>query len=142
MTKKVLKVYFGLDLIVIFLSLFFGIKWLLNSQVAFICALIVIYFAYKSYKKRINLELLSGKYDNLGEFEDDNEAKKGRFSFTFFAPFKMLSYAFMALCIYALAKFDLFWIVGFLAGVSIIPIGTLVFAFLQGKKENSPDLTD
>ncbi|MBP3207893.1 MAG: hypothetical protein J6M21_06505 [Campylobacter sp.] len=127
MIKKVLKIYLILDLLLILATPFLGLKWLLNSQIAFVCALLIIFAAHKSYKRRINLELLSGKYDNIGEFDDDEEKKKTRFSFTFFAPLKMLSYAFMALCIYILAKFNLFWIVGFLAGTSIIPIGTLIF---------------
>ena len=127
MYKKVLKVYFGLDFLLIILTPFLGLKWLLNSQIALICSLLIIYFAHQGYKKRINLELLSGKYDNLDGLDDESESKKPRFSFTFFAPFKMLSYAFMALCIWVLAKFELFWIVGFLAGTSIVPIGTLIF---------------
>ena len=134
MIKKVLKIYLILDLLLVLATPFLGLKWLLNSQIAFVCALLIIFAAHKSYKKRINLELLSGKYDNIGEFSDDEEKKKTKFSFTFFAPFKLLAYAFTALCIWLLAKFSLFNAPGFLIGVSVVPLGTLIFAYLQGKE--------
>ena len=79
MIKKVLKIYLILDLLLVLATPFLGLKWLLNSQIALVCALLIIFAAHKSYKRRINLELLSGKYDNLGEFSDDEEKKKTKF---------------------------------------------------------------
>lgn len=66
-TSKISFVYLGADLFLIILSLVMGGLWLINTQVAFICSMIVIFASFASYKGMIEKKLENG---DIGEDRD------------------------------------------------------------------------
>ncbi|NLK66451.1 MAG: hypothetical protein GX282_03140 [Campylobacteraceae bacterium] len=131
MSKELIKIYLILDAIVITVSLFIGNLWLLNTQISFLLTMLIAFASYKSYTNLVDKELHSGKYDDLDE---DEVLKVGRFSSlgAFLSPYKITSYILFGLALYLLVKFNLLNVLAILAGVSIYPVGTLIYAFLRG----------
>lgn len=76
--------YMGADVFLIALSSYMGGLWLLNTQAAFICSMLITYASFFSYKKMIDKRVEGGekikeqdpldKIDDPYElFEDENE---------------------------------------------------------------------
>jgi len=128
--KKTIKFYLFLDFLVILCALFFGLKWLISSQVSFIFATLIVFISIMTYKKVIFDEIHSGKYDEI-DTEDEEQAKKPKVSkLHFFSIYKILAYALFFASFYLLAKFKFLDIFGFIAGIfPIIP--TAFFALLK-----------
>ena len=87
MKSKISFVYFGAYLSLIFLSLFMGDLWLINTQVAFICSMLIIFASFLSYKGMIEKRLENGEIpdevdeldkidDKFRLFEEDEEDKE------------------------------------------------------------------
>lgn len=85
--NKITFVYLLADIFLILLSLFMGGLWLINTQVAFICSMIVIFASFLSYRGMINKKLENGDFteerdllekidDKYELFEDDSEELK------------------------------------------------------------------
>jgi len=75
MTKtKVSFVYIGTSVFLIILSLFMGGLWLINTQVAFICSMLIIFASFLSYKGMIERKLENGEIpeerDELDKIDD------------------------------------------------------------------------
>jgi len=74
MTSKLSFVYIGASLFLIILSLFMGDLWLINTQVAFICSMIIIFASFFSYKGMIEKRLENGEIpdevDELDKIDD------------------------------------------------------------------------
>jgi len=75
MTKtKISFVYIGASIFLIILSLYMGGLWLINTQVAFICSMIVIFASFLSYKGMIERKLENGEIpeerDELDKIDD------------------------------------------------------------------------
>lgn len=74
MKTKVSFVYLGASLFLILLSLFMGDKWLINTQVSFICSMIIIFASFLSYKGMIERRLENGEIpdevDELDKIDD------------------------------------------------------------------------
>jgi hypothetical protein len=74
MKSKVSFVYFGASRFLILLSLLMGGKWLINTQVAFICSMIIIFASFLSYKGMIEKRLEEGaipeEVDELDKIDD------------------------------------------------------------------------
>lgn len=84
MKSKGFFVYLGADIFLIVLSLFMGGLWLINTQVAFICSMLVVFASFLSYKGMIEKRLENGEIpderdeldkidDKFGLFEEDEE---------------------------------------------------------------------
>ncbi len=87
MKSKISLVYIGASLFLIFISLIMGDLWLINTQVAFICSMIVVFSSFLSYKGMIEKRLESGEIpqerdefdkidDKYGLFDEDIEEKE------------------------------------------------------------------
>ncbi|MDA3049369.1 hypothetical protein OFO03_04770 [Campylobacter sp. JMF_02 ED1] len=143
MKKEILKIYLIFDFLVLALGgllCAFGAKFapfFASSQLGFFCSLAVVFFSHRAYALRLEDEIRSGKYDKIAndEFDDENLAKpkksavKSNFATAFFSPFKILSYLALIFGIWLLAKFNLLNPLALMLGVSVIPLGTLVFVF-------------
>ncbi len=74
MKSKISFVYLGASVFLILLSLFMGGKWLINTQVAFICSMIIIFASFLSYKGMIEKRLEEGaipeEVDELDKIDD------------------------------------------------------------------------
>jgi len=74
MKSKISFVYLGASVFLILLSLFMGGKWLINTQVAFICSMIIIFASFLSYKGMIEKRLEDGaipeEVDELDKIDD------------------------------------------------------------------------
>ena len=74
MKSKISFVYLGASVFLILLSLFMGGKWLINTQVAFICSMIVVFASFLSYKGMIEKSLEDGaipeEIDELDKIDD------------------------------------------------------------------------
>jgi len=66
-TNRISLVYLFTDLILILFSLFMGGLWLINTQVAFICSMLIVFASFYSYKGMIEKRLESG---DLGDDRD------------------------------------------------------------------------
>lgn len=133
--KEFIKFYIILDILIILLSIFFGFKWLISSQAAFICTMFIAYTSYRSYTNMIKSELSSGAYDDIDfdDIDDDKSLPKVKRTTNvkaFMSPFKLLAYITLGTSFYLLAKFELINILAFLVGVMPLPIGTMLGAFL------------
>lgn len=114
--KKLIFIYITLDLIMLVCAVFIGIKWILNTQISFLCALLIFIASAVSYKNRLNEGFLP----------------KFR---AFFAPFKIAGYVFLILAFILLNKTRFFEPFAFLIGISPLILGALIFAFLNKKDE-------
>jgi len=74
MKSKLALVYFVAYLFLVFFSLFMGGLWLINTQAAFICSMIIIFASFFSYKGMIEKRLESGEIpderDELDKIDD------------------------------------------------------------------------
>ena len=74
MTNKISFIYIGASIFLIILSLFMGGLWLINTQVAFICSMIIIFASFLSYKGMIERKLENGEIpeerDELDKIDD------------------------------------------------------------------------
>lgn len=91
MKSKISSVFFGAYLFLVVLSLFMGGLWLINTQVAFICSMIVVLASFLSYRGMIFKRLESGEIgddrelldtidDKYGLYESDKEIKEAELS--------------------------------------------------------------
>ena len=91
MSKTVPFVYLGADILLIVLSIIMGGLWLINTQVAFICSMIVVFASFLSYKGMIEKRLETGAIpdevdeldkidDKFGLFEEKKDLEKEELS--------------------------------------------------------------
>ncbi len=75
--SKASYIYLGTSIFLILLSLVMGEKWLINTQVAFICSMIVVFASFLSYKGMIERQLENGdipeQRDELDNIDDKYE---------------------------------------------------------------------
>ncbi|WP_051505435.1 hypothetical protein [Sulfurospirillum arcachonense] len=97
-TNKISFVYIGANIFLIFLSLFMGGLWLINTQVAFICSMLIIFASFISYKGMVEKRLENGeitqerdlldkiddKYELFDEDEQANESQMSKEEFVKF----------------------------------------------------------
>jgi len=74
MSKTVPFVYLGADILLIVISIIMGGLWLINTQVAFICSMIIVFASFLSYKGMIEKRLETGQIpdevDELDKIDD------------------------------------------------------------------------
>ena len=159
--SKISYLYLTGDLVVIVISFFMGGFWLLNTQVAFICSMLITFAAFYAYKKSIKKrvknsdgEEFKDPYDELEDpynlFEDENvdnkkEQKKnsGVFKYTIkgFAsgiggalnPIRILAYGILIFSFLYLNKHGLFNAFAFFAGLSVVPIMSMFSSVISLK---------
>ncbi len=153
-------IYLGANLFLIAISSFMGGLWLLNTQVAFICSMIITFTTFYSYSSSVKKRLETGLYlpevddderdedDPHGFYaEDDSLApkdfktmikeekvrlKKGgsknslRSLSGLFLPYRLVAYGFLFLAFLYLQRHELFEVLPFLLGLSVVPLSSLV----------------
>lgn len=70
---RLLYMYLGLDGVLLLSSLFLGHAWVLNSQVAFGCSLLITYATFFSYKRMVERRLEAGMIPYENDEEDEEE---------------------------------------------------------------------
>lgn len=77
MKNKIALIYLSVDGALIALSMYMGGAWLLNTQVAFICSMLVVFASFYSYKGMIAKKLenmeISQERDLLDKIDDKHE---------------------------------------------------------------------
>ena len=146
------------DIFVVILALFMGGFWLLNTQIAFVCSMLITFASFYAYKKSIqkgvqnsNGEEFRDSFDELedpyGLFDDEQETKtkksKGVFRYTIkgFAsgitgainPLRILAYIVLIVSFLYLNKHGLFSAFAFFIGLSIVPIMSMFSLKLKQK---------
>lgn len=75
--NKILSIYLICDMVLIALSLYIGGAWLLNTQVAFICSMLIVFGSFYSYKSMVEQKLHKGDFgddrDLLDSIDDKHE---------------------------------------------------------------------
>ena len=154
------------DFVVVVLSLFMGGYWLLNTQVAFICSMLITFASFYAYKKSIqkgvqnsngeeyrdSFDELEDPYNLFDDDEDENEQsppkkRDGVFKYTVkgFArgiggainPLRILAYAVLIVSFLYLNRHELFDAFAFFVGLSIVPIMSMFSSVFSLKSEHS-----
>ena len=72
-TRKFFLVFIAIDVLVVIFSLIMQNHWLVNTQVAFFCSLLITIATFFSYKKMVQNRIETSVYDNkdaLKKYED------------------------------------------------------------------------
>ncbi|PPB64271.1 hypothetical protein [Campylobacter hyointestinalis] len=141
--KKLIIFYVFLDVLLIFVAASFGDIYLLNSQVAMIASMIILFGSYQGYKSRVqnrslNYELSETEkaiFEDIkedDEMEDDpkNLSKQTKFRevdiIGAFKPYRLIGYITLILAFFMLLRKDLFEPFSFLIGLAVMPIGVFL----------------
>ncbi len=139
---------------------------LLNSQVAFIASLLVVFGSFYGYKRMVEkraknftgkdiIERMEDPYELYEEMEvakksakeiieeEKRRIKKSesvkhfiKSGSAFASPYRLFGYGFLVLSILVLVRRDLFSPFAYLIGLGIVPVGAMVFA-LWGRSDHS-----
>ncbi len=123
-------VYLVFDAFLIAISLYMGELWLLNTQVAFICSMLILFASFYGYKKAIMTKVPMVELDAEDEeFEDKEIIKKTKKEAgvlkTTFSPMRLFAYALLVLSFLYLNRHGYLQIMPFLLGLGILPLGSL-----------------
>lgn len=138
MVKKLNIFYLYLigDLVLITISLYLGGFWLINTQVAFIASLLIVFASYFGYKKFIKAQIpnviIEDEEDSVEEKEEKFFEKSKKIAGTFkgaLSPLRLIAYLFLVLSFFFLRRHGLFMPLAFLVGLGIVPTITLLSAF-------------
>ncbi|CUU78586.1 hypothetical protein [Campylobacter hyointestinalis] len=141
--KKLIIFYVFLDVLLIFVAASFGEIQLLNSQVAMIASMIILFGSYQGYKSRVqnrslNYELSETekaifediKEDDEMEYDPKNLSKQTKFRkvdiIGAFKPYRLIGYITLILAFFMLLRKDLFEPFSFLIGLAVMPIGVFL----------------
>ena len=158
---SLVKIYCCVDVGLVLLSLYVGGDWLLNTQAAFVCSLLITLASFRSYSTLVKSNLDTGNipedpfekhYQKDDAEENDegvNETKVVEQSpkIGFFGSFKNLAsssksalsfyrigaYALLFIVILFLIRHDQFDAIAFFVGSSIIPLASLMSAVFVKK---------
>ncbi len=134
MIKKFSYMYIFFDVFLIIFSLYMGGFWLLNTQLAFISSMLILFSSFYGYKKAIQAKSSFVKTEDFeDELEDKEIIKKVRKSFntlsSSLSPFRLLSYIFLILCFLYLNRHSYLNVGAFLLGLGVLPLGSLALGF-------------
>ncbi|RAZ49454.1 hypothetical protein CHL9004_06650 [Campylobacter hyointestinalis subsp. lawsonii] len=140
--KKLIIFYVFLDVLLIFVAASFGEIQLLNSQVAMIASMIILFGSYQGYKSRVqnrslNYELSETEkaiFEDIKEDEikDDPKSLSKQTKFKkvdivgAFKPYRLIGYITLILAFFMLLRKDLFEPFSFLIGLAVMPIGVFL----------------
>jgi len=159
-TSRFLRFYLLGDVLVILLSLIQGGEWLLNTQIAFVCSLLITLASFRSYHtfvtRRVDAGLIpDDKFDKY--YEDDQEeddekenvtprvAKVGfKQSFQNLALsyksalslYRILSYGVLFLAVLFLIRHDNLDAIAFFVGLSVVPLSSFLSVLFVKKGLN------
>ncbi|WP_228448596.1 hypothetical protein [Sulfurospirillum diekertiae] len=159
-TSRLLRFYLLGDVLVILLSLIQGGEWLLNTQIAFVCSLLITLASFRSYHtfvtRRVDAGLIpDDKFDKY--YEDDQEeddekenvtprvAKVGfKQSFQNLALsyksalslYRILSYGVLFLAVLFLIRHDNLDAIAFFVGLSVVPLSSFLSVLFVKKGLN------
>ncbi|MBP1682077.1 MAG: hypothetical protein H6Q35_2416 [Proteobacteria bacterium] len=149
-TSRFLRFYFLGDILVVLFSLVQGGNWLLNTQMAFVCSLLITLASFRSYhtfvQRRVDAGLIpDDKFDKYYEDdkEDDDEkesvaprvAKVGfKQSFQNLALsyksalslYRIVSYGVLFLAVLFLIRHDTLDAIAFFVGLSVVPLSSFL----------------
>lgn len=130
--------YLFLDVCLILLSLYKGGFWLINTQIAFISSMLIIFSSFHGYKKMVNAKSPLFKDEEFNEELEDKEIikhtrKEANTLRTSFSPFRLLSYLFLILSFLYLNRHGWLEIFPFLLGLGVVPIVSMVSGFFAFK---------
>lgn len=125
---KIFSVYLFVDILLIVLAIFMGGLWLINTQIAFICSMLIAYSSFLSYKKMVQKRLEDPSITETDlpkssgrSMENLANSSRGALSL-----WRLLAYALLFVAILVLIRKDLFEPIAFILGVSVLPLATLV----------------
>jgi len=150
-TSRLLRFYLLGDIFVILLSLFQGGDWLLNTQMAFICSLLITLASFRSYhtfvERRVDAGLIpNDKFDKYydDDKEDDDEANENEaprvakvgFKQSFqnlalsyksaLSLYRIVSYGVLFLAVLFLIRHDNLDAIAFFVGLSVVPLSSFL----------------
>ncbi len=131
-----LSIYLILDAILILVSFFMGGVWLINTQMAFISSMLILFSSFYSYKSLVKNTNLNFSKDDFDGDDKDIIKKTKKITNTFksaLSPFRLLSYGFLILSFLILNKHELLNIRAFFIGLGVLPIGSLILGFKMSK---------
>lgn len=128
------------DLVLVGVSLYLGGLWLLNTQVAFIASVLIVFATYFGYERFAKGRALSEVVEDeeVNEEEENKDEKEKFFEKSkrvaggiggSFSPFRLFGYLFLILSFFYLNRHGLFLPFAFLTGLGVVPIVTLLSAF-------------
>ncbi len=134
MIRKFAFLYLIFDVLLICVCIYKGVYWLINSQVAFIGSMLIVFSSFYGYKKAVDTKSVLIKEDDFDEELEDKEIikKTKKLANTFktsFSPFRLLSYGFLILSFLYLNRHGWLEIAPFLLGLGILPIASLFLSF-------------
>lgn len=125
--------YLVVDLFLIVISLYKGGFWLINTQIAFVSSMLIIFSSFYSYKKVIDKKSPLLENEDFEEVEDKEIIKKTRkIAGTVrasFSLFRLLSYLFLVLGFLFLQRREWLEITPFLLGLGVLPIVSVLGGF-------------
>jgi len=160
-TSRLFRFYLLGDVLVIVLSLVQGGDWLLNTQLAFVCSLLITFASFRSYhtfvQRRVDAGLIpDDKFDKY--YEDDKEdeddekesatprvAKIGfKQSFQNLALsyksalslYRIVSYGVLFLAVLFLIRHDTLDAIAFFVGLSVVPLSSFLSVLFVKKGLN------
>lgn len=141
MVKKLNIFYLYLvgDLVLVGISLYLGGFWLINTQVAFIASMLIVFSSYFGYKRFVTNQVSDVEISEDDELDEKDEkffAKSKKIAGTFkgaLSPLRLIAYLFLVISFFFLNRHGLFLPFAFLAGLGIVPLVTLISAFFIEK---------
>ncbi|WP_063999939.1 hypothetical protein [Campylobacter iguaniorum] len=147
--KNLILFYVAIDLVLIAVAEYFGDIYLLNSQVAMICSMLILFASYLGYKSRVDTKSVNYQLSDQEKafFEDDWDAsepseqqdlkqvlkklrKKTKFNkmdfIGAFKPFRLVAYITLIVAFFMLLRRDLFEPFSFLGGLVVMPLGVFL----------------
>ena len=160
-TNKLLRFYLLGDIVVIILSFIQGENWLLNTQIAFVCSLLITLASFRSYHtfvtRRVDAGLIpDDKFDKYYEDdkEDDDDEKENAapkiakvgFKQSFqnlalsyksaLSLYRILSYGVLFLAVLFLIRHDNLEVIAFFVGLSVVPLSSFLSVLFVKKGLN------
>lgn len=160
MTKSFFWSVMCVDSVVVLIGVFQNETWLLNTQIALVCSMMITlssFFAYKALiKQRVqegdlgdDRELLDKIEDPHGLYDDEEVVKPSAIESVkkstrnvlrsykgVLSPYRLVSYAFLCISVLFLIRHTSFDAIAFLVGLSIVPLASLLGVwFINYNKE-------
>ncbi len=149
-TSRLLRFYLLGDVFVILFSLTQGENWLLNTQIAFVCSLLITLASFRSYhtfvERRVDAGLIpNDKFDKYYEDDkdedDENESETPKVTKIGFKQsfqnlalsyksalslYRILSYGVLFLAVLFLIRHETLDAIAFFVGLSVVPLSSFL----------------
>ena len=161
-TSKFLRFYLLGDILVILFSLIQGENWLLNTQIAFACSLLITLASFRSYETFVTRRVEAGfipadTFDKYYEDNDDEEDEEKEESIASQSPkigfkkgfqnlalsyksalslYRILAYGVLFLAVLFLIRHDTLDAIAFFVGLSVVPLSSFLSVLFVKKGLN------